>query len=210
MAIGMGRMMGFVFPENFDRPYAARSITEFWRRWHMTLSRWLRDYLYIPLGGNRLGARRTLGNLMIVMALGGLWHGAAWTFVAWGVWHGALLVLERVLGEQTRSRTFDHLRTLVLVSFGWIMFRAGSFPDAVALAGSCLGLTGVGFDLGIAVEITNGSLVAWAVGIAWIALERRLVRIRVPAMRVAVGALFGVSIIRVLAASYSPFLYFQF
>ncbi|MFO8041685.1 MAG: MBOAT family protein, partial [Alkalispirochaeta sp.] len=97
MAIGLGGMMGFRFPENFLRPYHSVSITEFWRRWHVTLSSWLRDYLYIPLGGSRRGSRRTIVNLMTVMVLGGLWHGAAWTFVFWGAWHGLWLVLDRVL-----------------------------------------------------------------------------------------------------------------
>ncbi len=95
MAIGLGLMIGFSFPKNFDSPYLARSITEFWRRWHMSLSRWLRDYLYVALGGNRHGRRRTYVNLAIVMLLGGLWHGAAWNFVVWGGFHGAFLAFER-------------------------------------------------------------------------------------------------------------------
>jgi alginate O-acetyltransferase complex protein AlgI len=103
MAIGLGLMMGFRFPENFFQPYLSRSITEFWRRWHVTLSQWLRDYLYIPLGGNQRGRTRTLLNLMTVMVLGGLWHGAAWTFVAWGAWHGLWLIVERLLTERVRD-----------------------------------------------------------------------------------------------------------
>ena len=96
MAIGLGLMLGFVFPKNFDSPYRAQSITDFWRRWHISLSTWLRDYLYVPLGGNRNGPWRTYINLFIVMLLGGLWHGAAWTFVVWGGLHGALLAVERL------------------------------------------------------------------------------------------------------------------
>ena len=95
IAIGCARLLGFVFPENFNMPYLATSITNFWHRWHITLSTWLRDYLYIPLGGSRYGMLATLRNLMITMLLGGLWHGAQWTFVAWGGFHGALLCIER-------------------------------------------------------------------------------------------------------------------
>ena len=104
MAIGLGLMLGFVFPKNFDSPYRSQSITEFWRRWHISLSTWLRDYLYIPLGGNRKGPRRTYVNLFIVMLLGGLWHGAAWTFVIWGALHGVLLLAERLRGARPASR----------------------------------------------------------------------------------------------------------
>ena len=100
IAIGVAKMLGFQFPQNFDRPYCARSLQDFWRRWHMTLSRWLRDYLYIPLGGSRKGERRTYINIMITMVLGGLWHGAAWTFVFWGAYHG----LGQVLGSYRRNR----------------------------------------------------------------------------------------------------------
>jgi alginate O-acetyltransferase complex protein AlgI len=99
MAIGLGLMLGFVFAKNFDSPYISQSITEFWRRWHISLSTWLRDYLYIPLGGNRKGPRRTYVNLDIVMLLGGLWHGASWNFVIWGALHGGMLALERLRGR---------------------------------------------------------------------------------------------------------------
>ena len=98
MAIGLGRMLGFRLPENFARPYSSVTITEFWRRWHMSLSRWFRDYVYIPLGGNRHGAARTYRNLFIVFVLTGFWHGANWTFLVWGLYHGALLIIERGFG----------------------------------------------------------------------------------------------------------------
>jgi alginate O-acetyltransferase complex protein AlgI len=101
MAVGLGLMMGFIFPENFNSPYRSQSITEFWRRWHISLSSWLRDYLYVPLGGSRLSSRRTYVNLMLVMLLGGLWHGAAWKFVVWGGLHGSMLALERRMGKQS-------------------------------------------------------------------------------------------------------------
>ena len=104
MAIGLGLMLGFVFPKNFDSPYRSASITEFWRRWHISLSSWLRDYLYVPLGGSRHGPRRTYVNLLLVMLLGGLWHGAAWTFVIWGGLHGTLLALERAARQDRAVR----------------------------------------------------------------------------------------------------------
>lgn len=133
MAIGLARMFGFRFPENFAQPYAAGSITEFWRRWHMTLTRWFRDYLYIPLGGNRRGGLRTYANLFIVFFLCGLWHGAAWTFVAWGIYHGLLLVIERVLKHRfgfEPSGIGGVLISFLLVTVGWVFFRATSIAGA--------------------------------------------------------------------------------
>jgi D-alanyl-lipoteichoic acid acyltransferase DltB (MBOAT superfamily) len=129
IAIGLALLMGFIFPQNFNNPYRATGFRDFWRRWHMTLSRFLRDYLYIPLGGSRGGRLFTYRNLMITMILGGLWHGAAWTFVLWGAFHGAMLVTEHALDGRIGRRTPVALRwfgTLVLVCFGWILFRS---PD---------------------------------------------------------------------------------
>ncbi len=136
IAIGSAAILGFHFPENFRRPYLASSITEFWRRWHMSLSRWLRDYLYIPLGGNRGGTFSTYRNLMLTMLLGGLWHGASWNFVIWGGYHGALLATERMVGvdtSRTRSLFFRipyTVLTFTLVAIGWVFFRAVTFQDA--------------------------------------------------------------------------------
>jgi|HubBroStandDraft_1064217.scaffolds.fasta_scaffold00055_68 alginate O-acetyltransferase complex protein AlgI len=142
MALGSARIFGIVLPLNFDSPYQAGSIIEFWRRWHMTLSRFLRDYLYIPLGGNRRGRVRRYLNLGLTMLLGGLWHGAAWTFVAWGAWHGALLVLNHLWrGIVARSgfeaiagsrpmRLFGWALTFILVLLGWVLFRSDGFDTA--------------------------------------------------------------------------------
>ena len=140
IAIGCGRLLGFQIMKNFNQPYVSASITEFWRRWHISLSTWLRDYLYIPLGGNRRGGRRTLINLMITMLLGGLWHGAAWHFVVWGGYHGALLAVERLWRERVRVRIgvpviVRRLATFHLVCLGWVLFRA---PD-LATAGTIIG-----------------------------------------------------------------------
>ena len=134
MAIGLGRMFGFRFPENFNSPYKSRSITEFWRRWHISLSSFLRDYLYIPLGGNRKGTRRTYINLMLVMLIGGLWHGAQWTFIAWGAIHGAMLALERLASKgnqwQWIPSPFKVATTFLIVLITWVFFRAENFTVA--------------------------------------------------------------------------------
>lgn len=127
MAIGLGLIMGFTFPENFRYPYIAQSITGFWRRWHKSLSQWFRDYLYIPLGGNRKGSGRTYFNLFIVFLLCGLWHGAAWTFIIWGCYHGLFLVLERIFladSLQKLARPFRHCYLIFIVMIGWVIFRA--------------------------------------------------------------------------------------
>ena len=133
IAIGVALLLGFEFPQNFASPYAAVSLQDFWRRWHMTLSRWLRDYLYIPLGGNRKGRVLTYRNLLLTMLLGGLWHGAAWTFVVWGGIHGAGLAVERAVGWRPVSRAatwFGRVLTFHVVCLGWIFFRADSFGRA--------------------------------------------------------------------------------
>jgi alginate O-acetyltransferase complex protein AlgI len=139
MAIGMAQLLGFHFPMNFRRPYLADSITEFWRRWHMSLSRWLRDYLYIPLGGNRHGRLQTYRNLMLTMLLGGLWHGASWSFVVWGGYHGALLSLEKATGlPERKTPLLTPLRiaiTFTLASLGWVFFRAADLPTSGYIIG---------------------------------------------------------------------------
>lgn len=140
IAIGLARMMGFYFNQNFDRPYFATSFSDFWKRWHISLSSWLRDYLYIPLGGNRKGSARTQINLMLTMLLGGLWHGAAWTFVVWGGLHGLFLVLQRWIAKFCNIRLPGKALTLLAwmsvmvgVLITWVFFRAQSFPDAFTI-----------------------------------------------------------------------------
>ena len=136
MAVGLGRMFGFEFMKNFDSPYRAESITDFWRRWHISLSTFLRDYLYVPLGGNKRGTTRTYVNLAVVMLFGGLWHGANWTFIVWGAYHGTLLIGERWAGRkpayQRLPRPFRIGMTFVLVLGSWVWFRAESLPSALA------------------------------------------------------------------------------
>jgi alginate O-acetyltransferase complex protein AlgI len=228
MAIGLGRMIGFTFPENFRMPYHSRSITEFWRRWHMTLSAWLRDYLYVPLGGNRLGPRRTLINLMLVMLLGGLWHGAAWTFVFWGAWHGGWLVFERLRRERRSAELrgagarFARLRTILVVIAGWVLFRAETFSRAAVLFRD---LTGLGIMTGASTvlvpptvrwQFTGGAVTTLCIGVVLVVLEPWIARrlecagSAVSVRPVMLSAVFVLSVLRLIASSYSPFLYFQF
>jgi alginate O-acetyltransferase complex protein AlgI len=140
MAVGLGKMAGFRFKENFNTPYRSASITEFWTRWHISLSTWLRDYLYIPLGGNRGGERRTRINVALVFALSGLWHGAAWTFVVWGIYHGVLVIAERTAPVRALRKALPHAVNVALTMFfvvvGWVFFRAQSFTSALGVLGS--------------------------------------------------------------------------
>ena len=158
MALGLGRMLGFEFKENFNFPYIAKSIKDFWHRWHISLSTWFRDYLYIPLGGNRLGGVRTYVNLAIVFFLTGLWHGAAWNFVVWGLIHGAFLIIER-LGFEKFMKKFpafiQHFYTLFVVMFAWIFFRANDFNHAIAYIKTMFGGSDVGFNFNYIYEFIN-------------------------------------------------------
>jgi alginate O-acetyltransferase complex protein AlgI len=134
MAIGLARMMGFRFPENFNNPYVAQSITDFWRRWHISLSRWMRDYLYIPLGGNKVSGARLYFNLWVVFLISGLWHGAEWTFIIWGAYHGFFLALERLFLLKLTSKIGAFLRvssTFLIVVIGWVLFRAANLKQAI-------------------------------------------------------------------------------
>ena len=169
IAIGLALLLGFRFPQNFDSPYAATSVQDFWRRWHMTLSRWLRDYVYIPLGGNRGGALLTYRNLMLTMLIGGLWHGAGWTFVAWGAIHGVGLVAERwwrtrpgyvAPPDTARRRAWHRFLTFQFVCFAWIFFRSDSFETASELLRGLVTGWGEASPL-----VTPGVLLAIAVGI---------------------------------------------
>jgi alginate O-acetyltransferase complex protein AlgI len=224
IAIGIAKLMGFRFPENFDRPYAARSIQEFWRRWHMTLSRWLRDYLYIPLGGSRRGRVRTYVNLMITMLLGGLWHGAAWHFVIWGGLHGGYLAVGQWKRERQsvgRLRTprdtvllawGQRLATFALVCIGWAFFRADSVASALDLLKRCV--TGWGQPA----EFVSGSVLL-AIGIGLLTqfwprafglwMQSALSRWR-PAVLGVAGALALLTITTLGPRGVAPFIYFQF
>jgi alginate O-acetyltransferase complex protein AlgI len=219
MAIGLGLMLGFVFPKNFDSPYKAESITDFWRRWHISLSTWLRDYLYIPLGGNRRGPRRTYVNLLAVMLLGGLWHGAAWNFVLWGGLHGLLLALERARGKQSLfaplPRQLRVAGTFLTVVVSWVLFRAEDMTRAGDYLANMFGM-GPRFDGALLVDgivgqpfylatFTAAAIVAWWAPQTW-DWTRRLPWWRI---LICLGILW-VSVIALTTQAYNPFIYFIF
>ena len=228
MAIGLGRMLGFRFQENFRYPYAAQSVTAFWRRWHISLSSWFRDYLYIPLGGNRGSAGRTYRNLAIVFLLCGLWHGASWTFVVWGAMHGALLVMERAgFGTILKRawRPLRHVYTLLAVMLTWVVFRCESLAHALAYLQSLVGRPGaVGWQRDLRVFLEADVLLALVTAVVLSApVARHAMRWRVssstsPGIRVAwslssVGFFALVLFIagmQLAAATHQPFIYFRF
>jgi alginate O-acetyltransferase complex protein AlgI len=226
MAIGLGLALGFAFPRNFRLPYTARSITEFWRRWHISLSQWLRDYLYIPLGGSRGSDVETYRNLCLVFILCGLWHGANWTFVIWGIHHGFFLILERAGWLRILRRApvpLGRLYALAAVMSGWVWFRARDLDHALSFFGSLIGAHGwSGLNLTthavlgppVIGAMVLGVLLATASYDLRIALRRLIGRVAQPAYAaadtLAVACFLGLSILSVAAGSYSPFLYFRF
>ena len=219
MAIGLGRIMGFKLPENFNLPYASQSITEFWRRWHISLSTWLRDYLYVPLGGNRKGSVRTYINLMLTMLLGGLWHGASWNFVLWGGLHGSYLAVERFVKRgHPNSVTpwtspitwFKASGTFLLVTLTWIFFRSPSIHTTEAVFRKLFLLDTGGFEwlyqpamITVPVIIIGGYLV-------------RRFSLRYPYLNIQRSYTPALILIQILFIYFlaptnaSPFIYFQF
>lgn len=229
MAIGLGRMMGFRFPENFRAPYHARSITEFWHRWHISLSTWLRDYLYIPLGGNRGGGFATYRNLICVMLLGGLWHGANLTFILWGGWHGIWLAMERLAKTQSSRQNFGlgWLPTLTVVLLGWVMFRADTVQGGFSMVQAMFGGHGVGPSPAQLINTNGESLFVMVLGCllvwgepvlaqrgTWAARARprpdplRFAQTIWATPTVLLASAFA--ILKLADQSVSPFLYFQF
>jgi alginate O-acetyltransferase complex protein AlgI len=219
MAIGLGLMLGFVFPKNFDSPYRAESLTDFWRRWHISLSTWLRDYLYIPLGGSRKGEGRTYANLALVMLLGGLWHGAAWNFVAWGGVHGALLALERARGGRglfaALPRPARVAATFAVVLSTWVLFRADGLGHAGRYLAAMAGVSGAGPAAGLLAGFLYEPcfllVMAAAAAIVWRAPQtwdwtRRLT----PARAAAAFGVFLLALAVLATQGYNPFIYFIF
>jgi alginate O-acetyltransferase complex protein AlgI len=225
MAIGLGRMLGFRLPENFERPYSSASITEFWRRWHMSLSRWFRDYVYIPLGGNRHGPRTTYRNLWIVFVLVGFWHGANWTFLFWGLYHGTMLVIERrrgwaVAAAPPQRRLARRALTLLLVVFGWVLFRSPDLGTALVFLQHMVIPDLVGLPAVVAASLTHQRLAILLLAALVFLLPtepitgRYLESVRsrpATALRVSVmtvGLLYAALL--VTTGTFSPFLYYRF
>ena len=223
MAIGLGAMFGFAFPENFNYPYLSKTVSEFWRRWHMTLSGWFREYLYIPLGGSRNGQRRTLFNLFVVFLATGLWHGANWQFVAWGMWYAVLLILERTVLKKPLERLpvpVTRLYTLVCVVCGWVLFRAPGLR-AGALWLKAMWMPTAGFAAYPAARYWDGrTLLLLAAGLLLCGpVQAGLPRLKAalydrqrtgPAQTVCLLALGSASLVLLVSGTYNPFIYFRF
>ena len=233
MAVGMGKMFGFEFLENFQFPYTAQSIRDFWRRWHISLATWFRDYLYIPLGGNRASNGRTCVNLMTVFFLCGLWHGASWTFVVWGLYHGLFLVLERTRFGELQAKlpqSVRHLYAIFVVMMGWVIFRSNTFAAAGDFFRALLGLGDAPYAPALPCYTTNQ--VVWAIGFgilfsgplwAWLRSQcaklgnatpttyRRAVRFCGSALEIfLIVTLLLISAAWLASGAYNPFIYFRF
>ena len=220
MAIGLGRMLGFHYLENFNYPYISRSVTEFWRRWHISLGTFFRDYLYIPLGGNRVSVPRWVLNIMIVWLLTGLWHGAEWTFILWGLYFGVLLLLEKLFLEKTllKFRIFGHLYTIAAFIFGWVIFRAESVAHIGVILSAMFGSHGEGslFDLAAAGTIKPIYIVAGITGV--ICSMPVAVKIREFLVKRNLAVIIDIASVCALLycgatlaqGAYNPFIYFRF
>ena len=212
MAIGLGKMFGFEFPKNFDSPYRSGSVTEFWRRWHISLGTWFREYVYIPLGGNRKGVFRHIINLLIVWALTGLWHGAAWNFVLWGVYYGVLLIFEKYVYSKVQKKLpaiVNILVTFIIVIIGWVFFFSNSFGESVNYLGAMFGANGIGFDnTGLFLLLNNLVMMI----IAWIPSVTDFEGIKLPKVLkwIICVFVFVLTITFLVSESYNPFLYFRF
>lgn len=228
MAVGMGKMFGFTFPENFDYPYTACSIRQFWKKWHISLTSWFREYLYFPLGGNRKGRARTLFNRFFVFLCTGIWHGADWTFVVWGIYHGVLTMLETVIvkdkkdknagkaADSARSviRVLGHIYTLLAVMIGFVIFRADSMRQAVHFIASMFsfGATAVGTMTAVSVMSPLFIITLIIAAVACTPVLRMLPKNAVTRLlgMVLTIILYMLCIMEIAAGSYNPFIYFRF
>ncbi len=233
MAIGLGRMFGFTFLENFNYPYISRSIKEFWRRWHISLSTWFRDYLYVSLGGNRISKRRTYFNLILVFFVTGLWHGASWSFVVWGFVHGLFLILERYTDNRFPEviwKPFQHIYTLFVVLMAWVLFRADTISFAWSYYGVLFGQSDAPLDMGVLNQFLNREFICYfiisllsAAGMvvkSGVCLERLTIRLQgnYPFIAESSRIIQSVFLLLILAAcsmylittTYNPFIYYRF
>lgn len=214
MAIGMGKMFGFDFLENFNYPYISKSIKEFWRRWHISLSSWFRDYLYIPLGGSRNGTFKTYINLLIVFFLTGLWHGASFNFIAWGLFHGCFLILERIGFHKVLEKLpaiVQHIYTVFVVMIGWVFFRADSLGAAIAYIGGMFMPYGQDV-INLRLLVDGKYILCIIAGIFFSAPHGKfLEKIKNGGISsVLVILLFILALCYMIGSGYSPFLYFRF
>ncbi|MBQ7359345.1 MAG: MBOAT family protein [Lachnospiraceae bacterium] len=223
MAIGLGSIFGFVFPENFNYPYISRSITEFWRRWHMTLGSWFRDYVYIPLGGNRKGIKRQLLNILIVWMLTGIWHGAGWNFLLWGLWFALFLILEKAfLGKVLQKLpALGWVYTMLVVLLGWVFFEISDMTQLTSYFETMFGMGSAGLLSGATLYLLSNQwilLVILVVGATpllkkgwlWITAKHRESIVVSVIENLALAAILIVSIGYIVESSYNPFLYFRF
>lgn len=217
MAIGLGRMFGFRFPQNFNYPYIAASITDFWRRWHMTLGTWFREYVYIPLGGNHVTTAKHIRNLLIVWGLTGVWHGAGINFLLWGLYYGVLLIIEKYLigGFLNKHKVIGHAFTLIAVVIGWMLFANTSFASLGQYFGMMFGIGGVSFFNATAGYFLRTSIVLLVLGVLFSTpIMHQLgeqIFVRYPKVSVAVRVfLFFLCIAALVYQTYNPFLYFRF
>ncbi len=220
MAIGLGHIFGFHFPENFDYPYVSRSITEFWRRWHMSLGTWFRDYVYIPLGGSRRGTARQLFNILVVWTLTGLWHGAAWNFVAWGLYFALLLTLEKLFllrWLERAPRALGHIYALFFILLGWVLFNSPTLASAGGYLAALFRAPGAARETGQALYFLRQYLPEWTLCVLfslpvapW--LRRRFAGSAwyAPVVTLGAAALFLLSLLSVVSSSFNPFIYFRF
>ena len=216
MAIAIGRMLGFYFPENFDRPYVSKSITEFWRRWHISLGSWFRDYVYIPLGGNRVSKARWILNIMIVWSLTGLWHGASWNFVIWGIFYGFILITERLFtGKLLEKHPFiAHVYSLLLIMFGWIIFRSNDLESLMVYARSLFNLRSIGGISALFSYNIPQYLVFVLLGL--LGCTPLLAKLKKSFEKydhlfdIGLTVILIVCLIFIISDSYSPFIYFRF
>jgi alginate O-acetyltransferase complex protein AlgI len=216
MAIGLGRMFGFHFDENFNYPYISKSVTEFWRRWHISLSSWFRDYIYIPLGGNRVKKSRWIFNLFIVWLLTGIWHGANWIFVVWGLLYFIILLLEKSFGFTERLGWFSRIYTMIVVIIAWVIFRADNMTDAMVYIGNMFGRGATGiYDSAVMVYFKSTAfvLIVSCIGVTPI-IKNLFLKLQGTKAQfvetVWIGLLFVLSLIQVVCSTYNPFIYFNF